>query len=68
MCDRQIDRQTGAETQTDRQKDTGMSLKKFGQIERLRNIGLKLLGSERSLVLDNGITLAALRTGRLLLC
>ena len=32
------------------------------KIER-RDIGLKLLGSEGSLVLDNGITLAAFRAG-----
>ena len=37
------------------------------KIER-RDTGLKLLGSERSLVVGNGITLAALRAGGKLFC
>ena len=37
------------------------------KIER-SDIGLKLLGSERSLVLGNGITLAAFRAGGKLFC
>ena len=43
-----------------------MPLKGFSQ--NRRDIGLKLLGSERSLVLGNGITLAAFRAGGKLFC
>ena len=44
-----------------------MPLKGLIKIER-RDIGLKLLGSETSLVLGNGITVAAFRAGGKLFC